>query len=86
MGALELDHLHFGYGRRATVRGVSLRVAPGDCYGFLGHNGAGKTTVMRLCLGLLRPSSGQVRIFGVDAARQRRRQRSQTFAGAPPER
>ena len=76
MGALELDHLHFGYGRRATVRGVSLRVAPGDCYGFLGHNGAGKTTVMRLCLGLLRPSSGQVRIFGVDAARQRRRANS----------
>ena len=76
MGALELDHLHFGYGRHATVRGVSLRVEPGDCYGFLGHNGAGKTTVMRLCLGLLRPSSGQVRIFGVDAARQRRRANS----------
>lgn len=76
MGALELDHLHFGYGRRATVRGVSLRVDPGDCYGFLGHNGAGKTTVMRLCLGLLRPSAGQVRIFGADAARERRRANS----------
>ena len=73
MGALELDNLHFGYGRRATVRGVSLRVEPGDCYGFLGHNGAGKTTVMRLCLGLLPPGRGSVRVFGADAARLRRR-------------
>lgn len=80
MGALELDHLHFGYGRRATVRGVSLRVAPGDCYGFLGHNGAGKTTVMRLCLGLLRPTSGRVRIFGADAVRDRQRANSLTGA------
>ena len=72
MNALELQDLHFGYGARAAVKGVSLRLEPGDCYGFLGHNGAGKTTVMRLCLGLLRPSRGAVRIFGADAAARRR--------------
>ena len=71
--ALALRDLHFGYGRRAAVRGVSLQLEAGDCYGFLGHNGAGKTTVMRLCLGLLRPSRGSVRIFGIDPARERRR-------------
>ena len=50
--ALALQDLHFGYGRTAAVRGVSLQLEPGDCYGFLGHNGAGKTTVMRVCLAL----------------------------------
>lgn len=71
--ALSLENLHFGYGRRAAVRGVSLQLAPGDCYGFLGHNGAGKTTVMRLCLGLLRPAKGRVLVFGRDAQQERRR-------------
>ena len=64
--ALALHDLHFGYGRGETIRGVSLRLMPGDCYGFLGHNGAGKTTVMRLAVGLLRPSRGSVRVFGRD--------------------
>jgi len=70
--ALELRDLHFGYGARAAVRAVSLHVEAGDCYGFLGHNGAGKTTVMRLCLGLLRASRGDVRVFGIDPSRHRR--------------
>jgi ABC-2 type transport system ATP-binding protein len=67
--ALELRDLHFGYGRAAAVRSVSLTLQPGDCYGFLGHNGAGKTTVLRLALGLLRPSRGSVHVFGIDALR-----------------
>lgn len=70
--ALDLQDLHFGYGSRSTVRGVSLRVDAGDCYGFLGHNGAGKTTVMRLALGLLQPTSGRVEVFGADARARRR--------------
>jgi ABC-type multidrug transport system ATPase subunit len=74
--ALALQDLHFGYGRQATVRGVSLHLDKGDCYGFLGHNGAGKTTIMRLCLGLIRPSSGSIRIFGIDPATERRRANS----------
>lgn len=84
MTALELQDLHFGYGARAAVRGVSLHLEPGDCYGFLGHNGAGKTTVMRLCLGLLRPTHGAVRVFGVDA--QRRRRSANSVIGALIER
>jgi len=80
MTALELQDLHFGYGARAAVRGVSLRLEAGDCYGFLGHNGAGKTTVMRLCLGLLRPRRGKVRVFGADADAHRRRANGVTGA------
>ncbi|HEX6812210.1 MAG TPA: ABC transporter ATP-binding protein, partial [Planctomycetota bacterium] len=68
--ALELHDLDFGYSGVPAVRGVSLSLEPGDCYGFLGSNGAGKTTVMRLCLGLLRPRRGAIRIFGIDALQQ----------------
>ena len=78
--ALSVHDLWFGYRRGGAVRGVSLQVAPGDCYGFLGHNGAGKTTVMRLCLGLLRPQRGQVQLFGIDARREPRRARAQVGA------
>ena len=55
------------FGRQAALDDVSLHVRAGDCYGFLGHNGAGKTTAMRVLLGLLRPDSGQVLIDGFDA-------------------
>ena len=78
--ALEVRDLSFGYGKSATVRSVSLTVERGSCYGFLGHNGAGKTTVLRLCLGLLRPRTGSVRIGGVDALRSPRLARAQTGA------
>jgi ABC-2 type transport system ATP-binding protein len=74
--ALELQHLAFGYGRAATIRDVSLTLAPGDCYGFLGHNGAGKSTVLRLAMGLLQPSGGSIRVFGTDARREPRRARA----------
>ncbi|MEZ6037976.1 MAG: ABC transporter ATP-binding protein [Planctomycetota bacterium] len=71
--ALTVQDLQFGYGSGATVRGVSLHLYAGDCYGFLGHNGAGKTTVMRLVLGLLQPTAGTIRVFGHDAQQERRR-------------
>ena len=52
-------------GKRKTVlRGVSLSLADGEVYGFLGHNGAGKSTTIKLILGLLRPDAGEIRIFG----------------------
>lgn len=78
--ALEVRNLCFGYGRRESVHAVSLSLAAGDCYGFLGHNGAGKTTVLRLCLGLMRPRSGSIQIHGVDALRQPRQARASTGA------
>lgn len=76
MTALFVHDLWFGYGREPAVRAVTMAVAPGECYGFLGHNGAGKTTVLRLCLGLLRPSRGRVAVFGRDVAQDGRVARS----------
>lgn len=52
-------------GRRIDVlRGVSLTLEKGEVYGFLGHNGAGKSTTIKLVLGLLRPDAGGVTVFG----------------------
>jgi ABC-2 type transport system ATP-binding protein len=67
--AIEIDRLVRRYGRTDAVNGLSLRVQPGRCYGFFGRNGAGKTTTIKCLLNLLRPTDGQVRVFGLDPAR-----------------
>jgi ABC-2 type transport system ATP-binding protein len=51
-------------GKVEAVRGLSLRIETGECYGLLGPNGAGKTTTIEILEGLLTPTSGDVRIFG----------------------
>lgn len=50
--------------RRVVLDGLSLGLAPGDAYGLLGHNGAGKSTTLRVLLGLSRPDRGSGTIFG----------------------
>lgn len=57
------------YGKTIAVQGVNLAVEDGEIFGFLGLNGAGKTTVMRMICGLLRPSSGYSRV-GIVEVRQ----------------
>jgi ABC-2 type transport system ATP-binding protein len=56
------------FGHTDAVDGLSLRVHPGRCYGFFGRNGAGKTTTIKCLLNLLRPTSGEARVFGLDPA------------------
>src|SRR5204862_6811835 len=63
---IEVNHLVRRYGKMDAVNGLSLRVMPGRCYGFFGRNGAGKTTTIKCLLNLLRPTSGTVRVFGLD--------------------
>src|SRR6058998_3401854 len=65
---IEINHLVRRYGRTEAVNGLSLRVEPGRCYGLFGRNGAGKTTTIKCLLNLLRPSGGDVRVFGLDPA------------------
>jgi ABC-2 type transport system ATP-binding protein len=64
--AIEIKHLVRKYGKMDAVNDLSLRVEPGKCYGFFGRNGAGKTTTIKCLLNLLQPSSGIVRVFGLD--------------------
>jgi zinc transport system ATP-binding protein len=61
---LELDQVTFGYGRIPVLREVSARIAAGEFVAVIGANGSGKTTMMRVSLGLLRPTHGTVRLFG----------------------
>jgi ABC-2 type transport system ATP-binding protein len=74
------------FGAFTAVDHVSFSVARGEVVGYLGPNGSGKTTTMRLLLGLLRPTSGSARVLGFDAARETERIRprvgymSQKFA------
>lgn len=62
--AIQTDDLSKFYGTVRAVDNVSLRVRQGEIYGFLGLNGAGKTTTIRTLLGMIRPSSGMVRVLG----------------------
>lgn len=64
MGAVEIRELTKRYGRVTAVDGISLNIEEGSIYGLLGPNGSGKTTTLSCCLGLLRPTSGEVRILG----------------------
>jgi ABC-2 type transport system ATP-binding protein len=66
---IEINHLVRRYGRTDAVNGLDLRVRAGRCYGFFGRNGAGKTTTIKCLLNLLRPTSGQAKVFGLDPAR-----------------
>src|SRR3954463_7314542 len=67
---IEVRNLVRRYGRTDAVDGLSLSVPAGRCYGFFGRNGAGKTTTIKCLLNLLRPMSGEVRVFGMDPARE----------------
>ncbi|KIX76950.1 ABC transporter ATP-binding protein [Streptomyces sp. MBRL 10] len=70
---LEFDALTKGFGDKKVLRGLSFQVRPGELYGFCGANGAGKTTAMRIALGMLAADTGEVRFEGrpVDSAGRR---------------
>ncbi len=60
------------FGNRLAVDNLSLDVPVGICFGLLGPNGAGKTTTLRMIYGVTQPSSGDVRVFGIDIAKNPR--------------
>jgi ABC-2 type transport system ATP-binding protein len=67
--AIEINNLVRRYGANDAVNGLSLRVPTGRCYGFFGRNGAGKTTTIKCLLNLLRPTSGEIRVLGMEPAK-----------------
>ncbi|MET0385417.1 MAG: ABC transporter ATP-binding protein [Polyangiales bacterium] len=71
VSALRVRNLRKTFAQPA-VDGLNLDIAAGEFYALLGPNGAGKTTTLRMVTGLLKPDSGSVEIFGVDALRDPR--------------
>ncbi|TAK51918.1 MAG: ATP-binding cassette domain-containing protein, partial [Betaproteobacteria bacterium] len=61
---VEVSELHFAYGPRPVLRGLSLRIPRGKVVAILGGSGSGKTTLLRLLGGQLRPARGQIRVDG----------------------
>ena len=67
---LEVTDLSVAYGGNVAVSGVSLHAPLGRITGLIGPNGAGKTTIFNACDGLLRPSTGTLRLFGQDITKR----------------
>ncbi len=66
---LRIQGLVKRYGKVEAVRGIDLEVRQGEVFGFVGPNGAGKSTTIRCILDLLRPTEGEIRVFGRDPRR-----------------
>src|SRR5581483_1072249 len=67
---IAIENLAKAYGNVQAVRGISMSVERGEIFGFLGPNGAGKTTTIRCMLDVIRPTSGAIRVLGLDAQRK----------------
>lgn len=66
MSAIKTRNLTKSYGDYVTVRALDLEVKPGSVYGFLGPNGSGKTTTVKMLLGMRLPSDGEASVLGFD--------------------
>lgn len=68
---VQVEHLRKEFGKTIAVADVSFAVQKGEIVGLLGANGAGKTTAIQTLLGLIRPTSGKITIFGMDFEKHR---------------
>ena len=66
---VDIEKLSFSYNGQQVLRDVSLRIQTGDFVAMIGPNGGGKTTLLKLILGLLQPNSGTIRVMGEPPAR-----------------
>ncbi len=73
MEAIRTDEMSKHYGKTRGIERINLTVQQGDFFGFIGPNGAGKSTTIHALLGLIRPSGGRARIFGLDTWKERER-------------
>lgn len=64
---IKVENLVHRYGRRTIFTDLNFAIPPGKVYGLLGKNGVGKTTLIKILMGFLRPESGRCRIFGEDS-------------------
>ena len=82
---MEVEGLHAGYGRIGVLDGVSLRVGAGECVGILGHNGTGKTTLLKALMGLLPAARGSIRLDGEPIERLPAHRRARAGLGYVPQ-
>ena len=68
---LNIKNLTKTFGETTAVDGVSLSINTGKILGLLGANGAGKSTIMQMLLGLIKPTSGVIEVFGKDLEKER---------------
>ena len=68
--AIVLNDVRKTYGQREAVHGVSLTVKEGEVFGLIGHNGAGKTTILRMISTILKITSGSITIYGKDVTKE----------------
>ncbi len=85
MSLLQAQGLHSGYQRIPIVMGVDLAVAEGEFVGILGHNGMGKTTLMKTLIGALPATAGSIRFAGADITRMRTSGRARRGLGYVPQ-
>jgi len=67
---VQIESMTFGYGKGPLFEGLDLKLEPGTVFGLLGLNGAGKTSLLKLLAGALRPQSGSIRVFGAEPWRR----------------
>ncbi len=70
--AMSFDRVTKRYGATTALADVSFEVSPGEMFGLIGPDGAGKTTTIRLACGLLGRDAGEVRVLGHDPIREHR--------------
>jgi ABC-2 type transport system ATP-binding protein len=69
MAVIEISGLTKSYGKTQALRGINLSVKQGEVHGFIGMNGAGKSTTIRILLGMLKKDGGEVKLLGGDPFR-----------------
>ena len=82
---LDIHKLHAGYGSIPVLHGIDLHISPGEAVGILGHNGMGKTTLLRTIIGALLPTQGSIQFNGQDVSRLQPNQRARVGMAYVPQ-
>lgn len=82
---LDVDDIHAGYGRIPILNGISFRVSAGETVGILGHNGMGKTTLLKTLMGQLAARQGRIQFNGADVSRWPSYRRARAGIGYVPQ-
>jgi iron complex transport system ATP-binding protein len=85
MIALQTKNIDFGYDNIRVIEDLSLSVTQGEFLGVIGPNGAGKSTLLRLMCGILKPTNGEVLLFGTRLSTRTQRKIAQKIAFVPQE-